>query len=208
MRPVMEVSFFSGGMAMTNGWLVQTASGAIAVDAPEGMAAWLAGRGIAVSHLLLTHQHFDHVQDAARIQREQGARIFAFAPFSRDLTLEILMEMATGMRIEVEPFQTDQLLEGRTQIEAGGVIWRLEHIPGHSPDSITFHCPEQEILFAGDVLFAGSIGRTDFPGGSMEQLVRGVVEKLLPLPDATRVFPGHGPETTIGAERLDNPYLS
>lgn len=207
MLPVMEVSFFTGGMAMTNGWLAQTSAGAVAVDAPEGMAGWLRGRGVTVSTLLLTHQHFDHVQDAALIQREHGARILAFAEYSRELTLEVLMEMATGMQVNVEPFRVDELLEGRKQVEAAGVQWRLEHIPGHSPDSITFHCEEEGILFAGDVLFAGSIGRTDFPGGSMEQLVQGVVEKLLPLPDATRVLPGHGPETTIGAERMDNPYL-
>jgi len=208
MLPVMEISSFTGGMAMTNGWLAQTGAGAIAVDAPEGMAEWLDGCGVTVSTLLLTHQHFDHVQDAALIQRGHGARILAFAGYSRELTLEVLMEMATGMRVDVEPFRVDEVLGGRTQVEAAGVKWRLEHIPGHSADSITFYCKEEGVLFAGDVLFAGSIGRTDFPGGSMEQLVRGVVEKLLPLPDATRVLPGHGPETTIGAERMDNPYLS
>ncbi|MCE9519950.1 MAG: MBL fold metallo-hydrolase [Verrucomicrobia bacterium] len=208
MNTLMEISFFTGGMAMTNGWLVQTSAGTLAVDAPEGMAAWLRGRGVTVSTLLLTHQHFDHVQDAALIQGEHGARIFAFADYSRDLTLELLMEMATGMPVKVEPFRVDEILEGRTEIEAGGVKWRLEHIPGHSPDSVTFHCAEEKIIFAGDVLFAGSIGRADFPGGSMEELVQGIVEKLLPLPDATRVFPGHGPETSIGAERMDNPYLS
>ncbi len=207
MLPDMEVSFYTGGMAMTNGWLVQTSTGTIAVDAPEGMAAWLHGRGVTVSTLLLTHQHYDHVQDAAIIQREHGARVLALAAYSRELTLEILLEIATGMPFRVDSFRVDELLEGRTQVEAAGVNWRLEHIPGHSPDSVTFHCEEEGILFAGDVLFAGSIGRTDFPGGSMEQLVRGVIEKLLSLPDATRVFPGHGPETTIGAERMNNPYL-
>ncbi len=127
--PVMEVSFFTGGMAMTNGWLVQTAAGALAVDAPEGMAAWLRGRGVTISALLLTHQHFDHVQDAACIQREHGAPILAFAPFSRDLTLEVLMELATGIPLKVEPFRVDELLEGRTQIEAAGVNWRVGAYP-------------------------------------------------------------------------------
>lgn len=207
MLPDMEVSLYTGGMAMTNGWLVQTSTGTIAVDAPEGMAAWLHDRGVTVSTLLLTHQHYDHVQDAALIQREHGARVLSFAANSRELTLEILLEAATGMPFRVDPFRVDELLEGRTQVEAAGVNWRLEHIPGHSPDSVTFHCKEEGILFAGDVLFAGSIGRTDFPGGNMEQLVRGVIEKLLSLPDATRVLPGHGPKTTIGAERMNNPYL-
>ena len=204
----MEVSFFTGGMAQTNGWLVQTGAGALAVDAPEGMADWLAERGVRISALLLTHQHFDHVQDAARIRREQGAKILAFAENSRDLTLERLMEEVSGLRLTVDPFRVDELLEGRSAVEAAGVAWHLEHVPGHSPDSITFYCPDENLLFAGDVLFAGSIGRTDFPGGSMEQLVRGIREKLCPLPDETRVLPGHGPETSIGEERANNPYLS
>jgi glyoxylase-like metal-dependent hydrolase (beta-lactamase superfamily II) len=207
MQSIMEVTFFTGGMAQTNGWLAQTRAGTIAVDAPEGMADWLAGQGVTVNTLLLTHQHFDHVQDAARIQREHGARILAFAHYSPDLTLEALMAAVTGMSIAVQPFQVDQLLQGGSEIEAGGASWSLAHIPGHSPDSITFHCRAEGILFAGDVLFSGSIGRTDFPGGSMAELVQGIHEKLLPLSDDTRVLPGHGPETSIGEERVNNPYL-
>ena len=208
MLPGMEISLFTGGMAMTNGWLAQAGSVAVAVDAPEGMAEWLDRRGVTVSTLMLTHQHFDHVQDAALIQRGHGARVLAFADYSPELTLEVLMEMATGMRVNVEPFRVDELLEGRSQVEAAGVTWRLEHIPGHSADSLTFYSGKEGILFAGDVLFAGSIGRTDFPGGSTERLVRGIVDKLMPLPDETRVLPGHGPETTIGAERMENPFLA
>ena len=204
----MKVSGFTGGMAATNGWLAQAAAGALVVDAPEGMAGWLREQGVSADVLLLTHQHFDHVQDAARIQREHGARVFAFAPFSRELTLETLMETLTGVKIDVEPFQVDELIEGRSEIKAGGWRWRLAHIPGHSTDSVTFHCAEERLLFGGDVLFAGSIGRTDFPGGSMDLLVEGIEEKLLTLPDDTRVLPGHGPETTIGAERAANPYLN
>ena len=93
---MLTISSFTGGIAQTNGWLMQTPQGHIAVDAPDGFAAWLAQQKIRVHTLLLTHQHFDHVQDAARIQREHGAHVAAFTNFSRDLTLEALFGFATG----------------------------------------------------------------------------------------------------------------
>jgi glyoxylase-like metal-dependent hydrolase (beta-lactamase superfamily II) len=83
----------------------------------------------------------------------------------------------------------------------------LFHVPGHSPDSLCFYLPDQKILFGGDVLFLDGVGRTDFPGGSFEQLESGIENKLWPLPDDTKVFPGHGPATTIGRERLHNPFV-
>ena len=93
------------------------------------------------------------------------------------------------------------------ELEAAGVTWRLYHVPGHSPDSVCFHCEEQQVLFGGDVLSQSGVGRTDFPGGSGRLLIQGIVEKLLPLPDSTAVYPGHGAPTTIGIEGLRNPYL-
>lgn len=204
---MLKISCFTGGIAQTNGYVVKTSTGNLVVDAPEGMSAWLRDRGEEVSDLLLTHQHFDHCQDAAAIQREHGARIHAFAPFSRELTLEFLMGFVSGTSFQVEAFTVDEVLEGKEQVEAGGVTWRLAHVPGHSLDSVTFYCAAERLLFGGDVLFAGSIGRTDFPGGSLEVLLDGIARHVLVLPDETRVLPGHGPETTIGEERDGNPYL-
>ena len=85
--------------------------------------------------------------------------------------------------------------------------WRLCHIPGHSEDSVAFHLDEEKIVFGGDTLFQGGIGRTDFPGGSFERLASGIQAHLWPLPDDTRVLPGHGPETTIGREKRENPFM-
>ena len=204
---MLNISSFTGGIAQTNGWLLQTENGAIAVDAPEGFADWLAKQKVKISALLITHQHFDHVQDAARIRREHGAPVFAYSPFSRELTLEALFGFATGTRFEIEAFQVDTLLEGKTVIEVGGLSWKLEHIPGHASDSIVFINEENHIAFCGDVVFQDSIGRCDFPGGDLKLLLRGIVEKLLPLPDDTILYPGHGAETTIGRERAENPYL-
>lgn len=204
---MLKISCFTGGVAMTNGYHLETSAGGVAVDAPEGFVNWLRRGGRSVSVLLLTHQHFDHVMDAALMQREFGARICAFAPFSRALTLADLMEMATGSPLKVEPFVVDEVLKGKTELQAGGVEWQIAHIPGHSPDSITFYNPDENLVFGGDVLFMGSVGRTDFPDGDGDLLIRGIHEELLILPDDTRVLPGHGGETTIGIERDSNPYL-
>ena len=95
---------------------------------------------------------------------------------------------------------------GRESLEIGGLKMGLAHVPGHAVDSVTFHLPESGELFSGDTLFADSIGRADLPGGDPELLIAGIRGKLLTLPESTVVFPGHGPATTIGAERAGNPY--
>lgn len=204
---MFTLTYFTGGIAQTNGWLFETADGVIGVDAPEGFAAWLARRKIKLSALFFTHQHFDHVMDAARIKEEHQCPLYAFSPHSRDLTLETLFSVASGMGFSVDPYQVDEILEGKPSINVAGMDWRLLHIPGHSPDSLCYYNEAEGLVFGGDVLFAGSVGRTDFPGGSGVQLLAGITKKLLVLPDSVRVFPGHGPETTIGDERVNNPYL-
>lgn len=204
---MFRLSSFTGGIAQTNGWLLQTDSGSVVFDAPEGMTEWLENSGAKVDALVLTHQHFDHVLDAARIKVAHGCRIFSFSAFSRDLTLEQLFGAVTGSSFSVEAFEVDEVLEGRDTVEIGGLAWQLLHIPGHSPDSLCFHQPDLKVVFGGDVLFLDGVGRTDFPGGSTQQLITGIESKLLALPDDTRVFPGHGDPTTIGRERMENPFL-
>ena len=134
-----------------------------------------------------------------------GAKVHAFAPHSPALTLEEMMR-GFGMPVHVEPYTVDELLEGRAELEIGGLRMELAHVPGHSPDSVTFFLPERGELFAGDTLFAGSIGRADLPGGNPGLLIDGIRGKLFALPENTRVFPGHGPATSVGAERAGNPY--
>lgn len=204
---MFRLSSFTGGMAQTNGYLFQTQSTSLAFDAPEGMAAWLAEQKVRLDALVLTHQHFDHVLDAARIKEEHGCPILSFAPFSRDLTLERLFGAVTGSQFSVDEFSVDQVLEGKASVAVGGLEWKLLHIPGHAPDALCFYQPELEIVFGGDVLFLDGVGRTDFPGGSGRLLISGIESKLLTLPDQTRVYPGHGPDTTIGREREENPFL-
>ncbi len=205
---MLNISTFTGGIASTNSHLFTLPGGTILVDAAEGVVDWLAKRKVKVDALLLTHQHFDHVLDAAAVQTAHGCPVYSWSAFSRLLTLERLVGAVSGMSLAVKEFSVDHVLEGQSSITVAGREWKLYHVPGHSPDSVCFHTSEGEVLFGGDVLFRDSVGRTDFPGGSTKQLLTGIKANLFPLPEETRVLPGHGPETTIGREKVQNPYLT
>jgi len=197
---------FTGGFVQTNAYLIETPDGGhVLIDAPMGVAEWLQRKGIHPVALLLTHQHYDHVEDVAAVAA-MGAKVHAFAPYSAVLTLEERVR-SWGLPVQIQPYTVDELLEGSANLEIGGLEMQLAHVPGHSTDSVTFYLPDRGELYAGDTLFAGSIGRADLPGGNMAQLVDGIRAKLFALADETRVFPGHGPTTTIGAERAGNPYV-
>lgn len=206
--PMPQITTYTGGIAATNGHLLTLPGGTVLVDAPDGVAAWLKQLKIKVDVLFLTHQHFDHVLDAAAVKADHGCRVYSFAPYSKELTLEILYGAVTGSPFSVPPFEADEILEGKSQIEALGETWKIYHVPGHSPDSICFHLENQNLLFGGDVLFLDGVGRTDFPNGSSVLLLSGILKKLFALSDATRVLPGHGDDTTIGRERMENPFLT
>ncbi len=208
---LVDVRKYTGGPAACNGFLVRGKSGFVAVDAPLGFADWVLKRlpeGETLCALLLTHQHFDHVDDAARLKELTGCRICAHSAYSRDLTLEESAASSWGIT-PPPPFVVDEVLgSGRGEADWGGLQWQLFSVPGHSPDGMAYGLAERKHLFSGDILFSGSIGRADFPGGSMSTLVRGIREKLLVLPPETEVFCGHGYGTTIGEESLNNPFLS
>lgn len=198
-----KVQRFEGGFLLTNAYLVSTPGGGhVLIDAPGDADNWLDQLGITPLALLLTHQHFDHVMSAAAIAA-RGIPVHAWSPFSRDLTCEQIVRQ-WGMPFDVPEFPVDHLLEGLDRLEIDGLKLDLAHVPGHSPDSVTFHDPDRGLLFAGDTLFAGSTGRGDLPGGNLDLLCRGIVEKLYTLPPFTRVFPGHGESTDIATERLSN----
>jgi glyoxylase-like metal-dependent hydrolase (beta-lactamase superfamily II) len=197
----MKLSVYTGGFAQTNGYLVETPDGNFLVDAPEGVAAWLAKQGVRVDDVVLTHQHYDHVLDAAAM-KVAGARLHALEDYSKDLTLEAL-----GLPVNVEPYAIDRKFAMDQPLKIGGMEISLAHVPGHSTDSVTLYLADAGLVFSGDTLFARSIGRTDLPKGGTEQLLAGISKHLLTLPPETKVFPGHGPSTTIGVEARENPYL-
>lgn len=194
----MKLSSYTGGFVQTNGYLLESPDGNLLIDAPAGVAEWLAER-VRVDQVLLTHQHYDHVEGAANLQAA-GARIHAFAAYSPDLTLESHAR-GWGLPISVVPFVVDSLFEIPGPLVLCGFEFQLAHVPGHSTDSVTLHLPAHGLVFSGDTLFASGIGRTDLPHGSERQLLEGISTHLLSLPGETKVFPGHGPSTTIAAER-------
>ena len=201
----MKITSYTGGFVQTNGYLIETPEGNFLIDAPEGIAAWATERGVRVDEVLLTHQHYDHVTDAAVLQ-QLGAKLHAYAGYSKDLTLESAAR-GWGMPISVIPYEIDRLFEMTQLLQLAGIRIVLAHVPGHSTDSVTFYLSDHGVVFSGDTLFASSVGRTDLPGGSTEQLLTGIAKHLMTLPPETRVWPGHGPGTTIGRESGENPYL-
>ena len=206
----MEMKVYTGGELMCNGYLLECEGGeCVAVDAPGGFAEWVKRhlpQGARLAHLLLTHQHFDHIEDAAALQRSTGCSVHACMPYSEGLTLAA-NAAAWGIPAP-EPFRVDAPLGAAdTGADWGGLSWQALYIPGHSTDSMVYALPSEGALFAGDVLFEGSIGRSDLPGGSMSRLVRGIRDKILPYAPDTRVYPGHGPSTTVGEEELNNPFI-
>ncbi len=208
---LVDVRKYTGGPAFCNGYLVRGESGYVAVDAPLGFADWVVARlpeGARLTELIITHQHFDHVDDAARLKELTGCRICAHSPYSPELTLEKSAASAWGIA-PPPPFVVDDAFgSSRTEANWGGLHWQLYAIPGHATDGMAYGIADKQLLFTGDILFADGIGRTDFPGGSMEALVGGIREKLLVLEPATDVYSGHGPRTSIQEELLNNPYLS
>jgi len=202
----MKISLYTGGFVQTNGYLIETPDGNLLIDAPDGITDWITQRGVRVDDVLLTHQHYDHVTDAAAL-KALGARLHAFEDYSPELTLETTIR-SWGMPVVVNAYQIDRHFVMTEPLRIAGLEISLAHIPGHSLESVTFHLVDHGVVFSGDTLFAGSIGRPDLPGGNERQLLAGIVRHLMTLPPETKVFPGHGPSSTIGEEASENPYLN
>ncbi len=159
---------------------------------------------IRVVEVIATHGHYDHIAHAASVVRETGAP-FAIHPADR-YEVENLVEIAGSIGMDADPPpRIDRFLEEGDVVKMGGEILEIVHTPGHARGNITLKWPGHAIV--GDTLFAGSIGRTDLPGGDVDLLLRSIREKILILDDETRVYPGHGPFTTVGRERVSNPFL-
>lgn len=207
----VTIRTYVGGITRCNGYLLAAPDGTfIAVDAPAGFAAWVRRvlpEGARLSHLLITHQHFDHVENAAALREQTGCTVHACLPPSDELCLTHVARQC-GLRFCCD-YKVDDVFGPSLRVaDWGGWRWRISHIPGHSPDGTAYGIETEKLLFTGDILFAGAIGRTDFHGpDGMTTLVSGIRSKLFCLPDETEVLSGHGVGTTLGRERQENMYL-
>jgi glyoxylase-like metal-dependent hydrolase (beta-lactamase superfamily II) len=166
----------------------------------------LAQTGVTVEKILLTHGHIDHAGGAAELKEE--LRVPIEGPHRADeFLLNHLVESGRNYGMEARNVTPDRWLDEGDEVEVAGLRFQILHCPGHSPGSVVFFNPEQRFALMGDVLFQGSVGRTDLPGGDPAALMRSIKDKILPLGDDVSFICGHGPTSTVGRERVSNPFL-
>jgi len=166
----------------------------------------IAETGMSVEKILLTHGHIDHAGGAAELKEDLGVPVEGPHEADRFL-LDRLEESGRGYGLEARPVTPDRWLQEGDVVTVGDLVLDVLHCPGHSPGSVVFVAPGQRFAIVGDVLFQGSVGRTDLPGGDGRALIRSIKDKLLPLGDDVAFICGHGPASTIGQERQTNPFL-
>jgi len=172
----------------------------------DQLAAVVRELDLTVTEIICTHAHIDHAGAVAPLKRLLGAP-FAMHPGDHPVLQNLPASAQMFGLPEVELPEVERELSEGDEVKVGDVSGQVIHTPGHSPGGCCLHFADQKVLIAGDTLFAGSVGRTDLPGGSTQTLLENIKEKLLALPDETVVHCGHGPSTTIGAERAGNPFL-
>jgi hydroxyacylglutathione hydrolase len=187
----------------------ETSHEAIVVDPGDEIdriVALLAKHNLTVKQIIITHAHIDHIAGAHRLKQLTGAPILYN---KNDLPLVKMMDVQAGWLGMSTPtvHAPDDTLDDGKLITVLGITGSILHTPGHTEGSVCLYLPDQTLLLAGDTLFAGSVGRTDLPGGDTRKLLTSIHERLLTLPDEVTVIPGHGSRTTIGAERDANPFL-
>ncbi len=157
--------------------------------------------------LWITHGHWDHTQGGAEVLRQAKVPVVAHRDDQTLIETPEVMEGFMGEKLGLEGFAVDQWVGDGDTLEVLGEKVEVRHVPGHCPGNIMFVFPRLDAAFVGDAIFAGSIGRTDLPGGSLEVLSRSIRERIYTLPDATTLYPGHGGATTVGQEKRSNPYV-
>jgi len=207
----VTIQQFEYGPVDTIGYIVHDgdSSPALIIDAPmdssEAMATYVKRHALTPVALILTHGHWDHTGNAASLC--QQFNIPAWIHKLDNQMMERPRELLFDLPFEPESYSADRFLDDGENISIGNLSCTILHVPGHTPGHVVIYFPDQGVVFAGDVLFMGSIGRTDLPGGDYDTLMQSIKNKLLSLPGDTQVFPGHGPPTTIDREMQSNPFI-
>jgi glyoxylase-like metal-dependent hydrolase (beta-lactamase superfamily II) len=208
----MEVRYLTVGVVQENTWIARrdgSDSGLLIDpgDEPDRIKAALADLGVSkVEAILLTHCHFDHVGAVAPMAEATGAPVYC-PKLEVPLLADIMAWVPWPGIGPFESYDADETLEGGEKLTLAGLDIEVFFVPGHSPGHLAYSIPSEGALLSGDVLFQGSIGRTDLPGGDHERLLKSIGELLVALPGETNVLPGHMAPTTLAAERATNPFL-
>lgn len=203
----MKIETISVTPLETNCYLISEKNAAVVIDPGEyslRAADFLRKNESCERLIILTHAHFDHIGGAARLREETDTPI-AIGAGDFDALSDPVLNLSAGFGMPVEPFSADIALHDGELLKTGDIEFKIIETPGHTRGGICLLA--ENALFSGDTLFAGSVGRTDFPGGNTAALLRSVKERIAVLPNMTRVYPGHGEPSSIEAEKRSNPYL-
>ena len=205
-----KVTHINVGNLAENCWFLanEDTKEAVVIDPgaePDRICAAAEKHGWKITAILLTHGHIDHMGACESLRTELGVKVYALTE-EEDLLLDAKQNLSVYIARKVVTFAPDEFVHDGQELELAGVKLEVFHTPGHTPGGASYYCAEAGCVFSGDTLFHGSVGRTDFPGGSMSAIVRSLREKLFLLPKETVVYPGHGDETSIGYEEKYNPY--
>jgi glyoxylase-like metal-dependent hydrolase (beta-lactamase superfamily II) len=198
--PFQENCYIVGDEGMGAGALVDPG------DEATRVALAVEQTGLEIDWILITHAHIDHVGAVAALVDEYACPVLMHAEAEPMLQQLPTQAMMMGLRFGKVP-AVDRHIEDEEVLEVGALRLRALYTPGHAPGHLAFYVEGEGLVLSGDTLFAGSVGRTDLFGGDMDLLMRSINEKLMTLPDETRVYSGHGPQTTISDERAHNPFL-
>ncbi len=199
--PLMENCFIIGDKGSAEGVVIDPG------DDVDRILLTAARDKLAIRTILLTHAHVDHVAGVKELKDSTGARLVMHKADAFLLKTAPVQALAFGIRPFLSP-HPDAFVDDGDTIPLGSASLKVLHTPGHTPGGLSFYLEGEKKVFVGDTLFAGSIGRTDLPGGDYEALISSIREKLFPLGNDVEVFCGHGPPTTIGQEKQYNPFLA
>jgi hydroxyacylglutathione hydrolase len=208
----MDVRMFTVGPVAENTYIFRRDDSDRALivdpgDEADKLLAAIDGLGVGLEGILLTHTHFDHVGAVAPVARATGAEVWV--PEAEKFVLDDIMAFVPWPGFgPFESYDAEHTLRGGDRLELAGFEIDVLSTPGHSPGHVTFSIPDETAIFSGDVLFQGSVGRTDLPGGDWNTLLESIRSLVEGLPDETSVYPGHMGLTSLGAERAGNPFLA
>jgi glyoxylase-like metal-dependent hydrolase (beta-lactamase superfamily II) len=210
----MTIHVIPAGPIQTNAFLLTDAprGEAVLIDAPGDV--WprvrevLAKENCRLAELWITHGHWDHVQGVNEVVKATGAKVRAHAADQHMMANPSIVEARMGFSLGLQAVYPDAWVNQGDRLSALGETVEVRHVPGHCPGNVLFYFASEKAAFVGDAIFSGSVGRTDLPGGSFEELERSIRTQIYTLPDATTLYPGHGGTTTVGKEKRDNPYVS